>query len=218
MPRIAASWILIAPALLLGASRPSAAPEKVQLVIGTLHAAALTTSRAAGDSSDAPFFVVSVVGAHASASSVLPASGQLRIHENEALGARPVTELSLASGDSVTVVISVLEDDKASVSDDARVAAKSAGAGRATVSGASEMTRLVSPLVKQGAHWIGSATLLITNEGGATYWRRLDCLESCSVLTGPSAAALPLAKGVIGVVELSGNGGTYHMQLQATRG
>ena len=82
-----------------------------------------------------------------------------------------------------------------------------------------QATRLVAPLVKQGANWLGSVSLLVTNEGGAIYWRRLDCVMSCRVLTGPATTALPATGGqpFASTVELSGNGGTYHLALRASR-
>src|SRR5436190_15588325 len=126
---------LVLPALLLS-SGAAAPPEKVQLNIATLHAAALTTSRAAGDSTDSPFYVVAIIGPGATSRTMVPQGGQQTIRQNEAIGARPLTELSLANGDSVQILVSVLENEQAQVS---------------------------------GAHWIGSASLLLTNENGSVF-------------------------------------------------
>jgi len=151
---------------------------------------------------------------------VLPDSGQRSIRRDEALGARPLTDLTLAAGDSVQVLVSVLENATARLSDDARGAAASATPHLASPSEqVQQATRLVAPLVKQGANWLGSVSLLLTNEGGSIYWRRLDCVASCRVLAGPAASALPAPTGqpFAGTVELSGNGGTYHLALRANR-
>jgi hypothetical protein len=182
----AASWLLVVPAIVLSSSRLSAPPERVQLNVATLHAAVLTTSQAAGDSTDSPFLVVAVIGPGASSRTMLPAGEQPRIRQDGAIGARPLTELSLASGDSVQVLVSVLENAQSQIS---------------------------------GAQWIGAVSLLLTNEGGTVFWRRLDCVASCKVLTAPATTALPTtpAQPFAGVVELSGSGGTYHLALRANR-
>jgi hypothetical protein len=220
MLNTSASWIVLAPTLLLASAHASPPPEKIQLTIATLHAAALTSSRSPGDSTDAPFFVVSVIGPHASSASILPDSGPRSIRRDEQLGARPLTQLTLAGGDSIQVLVSVLESVTRQASDRAAVEAVSAKS-RATSSSeeVEQATRLVAPLLKQGANLVGSVSLLLTNEGGDVYWRRLDCLASCKVLSGPAATALPAASGQpFGTtVELSGSGGTYHLALRASR-
>jgi hypothetical protein len=208
------------PAIVLTASGASAPAERVQLSIATLHAAALTTPRAAGDSTDTPFFVMEVSGPHASTASILPESAQVSIRRDEALAARPLTELSLSAGDSIQVLVSVLEHSRTRSSTDVGLVAPLAKAhGAPAPAPADQATRLVAPLVKEGAHWLGSVSLLMTNEGGAIYWRRLDCVASCKVLTAPAATALPAPTGqpFAGIVEFSGNGGTYHLALRASR-
>lgn len=220
MSRISATWIVIAPAWYLASALALAPEEKVQLTIATLHAAALTKSRAAGDTTDAPFFVVTVAGPRANTASILPDAVRPRVPLNGALGARPLTELSLAEGDSVQVQISVLENAKADKLDDSRIAATSSKARATSVTElAKQATALIAPLLKEGAHWIGSVNLLVTNEGGAIFWRRLECVASCTVLTAPAANAMPAsnAQPFAGVVELTGNGGTYHLALRANR-
>jgi hypothetical protein len=210
------SLLLLAPAILLTAFRAVPRLEKVQLTMATLHAAALTTSRAAGDSTDAPFLVMTVSGLQPILTAILPDSGRSSIRANQAVGVHSLTEVTLAAGDSVRVLISVLENATAPTPQ-----SPTSIAAKPSTSTASrqldEATRLVAPMLKDGAHWIGSASLLLSNEGGAIYWRRLDCVASCKVLTGPSATALPSTKGAPGVVELSGSGGTYHLALQANR-
>ena len=212
------AWVMLAPLFLFAAGGSTTSVEKVQLTIATLHAAALTTPRVAGDSTDAPFFLVEIVGPHNNSASILPRSAQPNIRLNEAVGARPLTELTLAQGDSVSVLVSVLENAKVPTS--AEGAAAVTGARSASPAELSDHAkRLVAPLVKAGANWIGSVNLLLTNENGAIFWRRLDCVASCSVLTGPATTALPAsaAQPSNGVVEFSGNGGTYHLALQAAR-
>jgi hypothetical protein len=174
------------PAFALSYGRTSALPERVQLNVATLHAAALTTSQTAGDSTDSPFLVVAIIGPRASSRTMVPQEEPQRIRHDEAIGARPLTELALASGDSVQVLVSVLENAQSQVS---------------------------------GAHWIGAVSLLLTNEGGSVFWRRLDCVASCKVLSAPAASPLPAAaaQAFAGVVELSGSGGTYHLALRANR-
>lgn len=141
----AASWLLVAPGIVPSFGRASMPPERVQLNIATLHAAALTTSRTAADSTDSPFLVVAIIGPRASSSTVIPRGNERRIRQDEAIGARPLAELTLASGDSVQVLVSVLENQLSQVS---------------------------------GAHWLGSVSLLLTNEAGSVFWRRLDCVAS----------------------------------------
>jgi hypothetical protein len=183
---IAASWLLVVPAIVLSSGRSSVPPERVQLNVATLHAAALTTSQTAGDSTDSPFLVVAIIGPRASSRTIVPQGDPQRIRQDEAIGARPLTELTLANGDSVQVLISVLENAQSQIA---------------------------------GARWLGSVSLLLTNEGGSVFWRRLDCVASCKVLSAPATTALPAAptSAFAGVVELSGSGGTYHLALRANR-
>ena len=206
-------------ASVIGVFGVGAPPEKVQLTIATLHAAALTTARAPEDSLDAPFFVMSVIGPHAGASAILPEGAPLTIRRDQALGARPLTELSLADGDSVQVLLSVLENATEKGADRLRAIGLTR-ARAATMSSAERVdrvTRLIAPFVDQGAHVLGSASLIVTNERGATYWRSLECIASCKVLSGPAATPLSAASGQpsAGTLELSGHGGTYHLALQA---
>lgn len=219
MTRATAWWFVLAPTVTFASSAAVTRSEKVQLTIATLHAAALTTSRTAGDSSDTPFFVVSVVGPKANATSMLPLDAVRNIPLDGALGARPLTELTLADGDSIQVLVSVLENAKIARSDEARVAAVPArGRSHSESEQVEHAKGIVAPLVKDGAHWLGSVSLLLINEAGAVSWRRLDCVASCRVLTGPAATALQSgAQPASGVVELTGSGGTYHLALRANR-
>ena len=69
-------------------------------------------------------------------------------------------------------------------------------------------------LSRTGVHRIGAVSLLVTNEGGPLWWRRMDCVQDCAVLQGiPEGTGAPLAKPTNGVYELTGAGGTYHMNL-----
>ena len=182
MFRLSASWAVF-PALLLASGESLLPPDRVQLTIATLHAAALTTPRGTADSTDTPFFLFAVIGRNASKAAVLPDTGQLSIRHDGAVGARPLTELSLERGDSAQVLVSVLEN----------------GSG-------------------QDARALGSISLLITNEAGTVFWRRLDCVATCKVLNPPAAAGLAAGGPPVGgVVEFSGSGGTYHLALQARR-
>lgn len=213
------AWSVLA-ASVIGFSVASPPPGKVQLTIATLHAAALTTSRGAGDSLDAPFFVMSVIGPHAGARAVLPDGKPLSIRRDEALGARPLTELSLGDGDSVQVLLSVLENATEKGADRLRAADGSKDAHRLSASERAErVTQLLAPFVDQGAHVLGSGSLLLTNEGGTIYWRSLECIASCKVVSAPPATPLATkaAQPSAATLELSGHGGTYHLALQARR-
>jgi hypothetical protein len=213
-------WSLLAPLSVLGGTKPPA-PIEVRLSIATLHAAALTTARAAGDDTDSPFLLMSIIGPAGSIrASHVPTTGQLTIHLDEALGARPLTDLQLQPGDTARLLVSVLEGNRADESEESRAASAStnallhAGDGRV-----SALASALSPITTAGAHWIGSASLLVTNESGTVYWRALDCIATCKVLKGPAGALEPKGgRPTAGVVELSGDGGTYHLQLQGERG
>ena len=118
------------------------------------------------------------------------------------------------------MLVSVLENATVQMPDEARTGATSAKPRAASASEqVDQVTRLVAPLLKQGANWLGSVSLLLTNEGGSIYWRRLECVASCRVLSAPAASALPAttAQPFAATVELSGNGGTYHLALRANR-
>ena len=203
-------WLTFAAATLVvsaGVVAWSGTATEVRLSVETLHAAKLTTSRGAGDSTDSPFLLVSVGGPKGKGNSLeLPQRGHLTIHSDEALGARPLMSLHLQPGDSVRVLISALENVNVLAADESQARAASANAISA---GASTVAAALAPLTKRGAHWLGSAELLLTNEKGSTFWRSLECVATCKVLTSPLGNA-PRARGV---VELSGDGGTYHLQL-----
>jgi hypothetical protein len=201
---------------------PSHTGTKVTLTVATLHAAALTEPRAATDTVDGPYFLVSVLGPHAKTEALhLPESGHLMIHEDEALVARPLNELTLEPGDSVRLLVSVLEGKKIAGPDEVAAATASTKALALPAASRGEMlSSALAPITKDGAaHWLGSATLLVTNEAGTIYWRALECVATCKVLSGGEATpfAEPTGKAVGGVVELSGSGATYHMALKGKR-
>jgi len=192
----------------------------VHLTIATLHAAALTTPAGSGDTDDSPYLLVSVLGPGTATSSLhLPSTGHLSIHLDEALGAGPLMDLSLQPGDSVRLLVSVLEGKEVRLSDESQAAANSTKVlGQPASDRASTLTAALAPITQQDSHWLGSAALLVTNENGVIYWRGLDCIATCKVLNPPSGTALESgAKPVAGVVELTGGGGTYHLQLQSQR-
>src|SRR4051812_31225223 len=147
------------------------APTKLRVTLATLHAASLTAPRPASDSVDEPYLLVSVLGPQAKTATIhLPPTGNLTIHEDEALGARPLVDLNLEPGDTVGLLVSVLEGKRVKASDEARL--------------------------------LGSARLLLTNEGGTTYWHALECVATCKVLSGAAATVVPAsgAAPVAGVV------------------
>jgi hypothetical protein len=216
-----ALWSALGPFLLLPGGSSGPAPTEVRLTLATLHAAALTTPRATGDAEDDPYLFVSILGPGANTTTIqLPTTGHLSIHENEALGARPLVDLSLQPGDSVRLLVSVLEATRVQPSDEAQAATASTSVlAQSPAARASLLAPALVPVTSQGAHWLGSAVLLLTNEGGATYWRTLECVATCKVLKAPAGTALAPAAGapIAGVVELSGDGGTYHLQVQGQR-
>jgi hypothetical protein len=218
---------LFAPVIMLTATpaapatQPVPVAAKVRLTIATLHAAVLTAPRAETDSVDQPYFLVSIAGPRGSASMLqLPGEGHLRIHRDEALGARPLVELSLEPGDSVRVLVSVLVSGLSGGVHGAeeRAAADASTHALANASSplADQLKTAMSPITATGARWLGSSELVIANDDGTVHWRALRCLVSCRVVSGQATAALDVANArQQGVVELSGGGGTYHMQLRA---
>ena len=198
---------------------PAPAPSHVSISLATLHAAALTTARGSTDQADAPYFLVSVVGPRVSSSARLPAGARFGIVNNGIVQPTELQRLELAPGDSVRVVISVLEAESGELAPetDAAKAATLALSGlpRPLLDPAGPaLGPTVAGLQGAGAHWIGAVSLLLTNEGGSPYWRRMECAQDCEVLQGlPGAAGAALTGPVNGVFELRGAGGTYHMQL-----
>jgi hypothetical protein len=193
-------------------------PSRVRLTLATLHAAALTTPRAATDSVDGPYFLVSILGPHAKAEAIhLPATGHLTIHEDEALGARDLVDLHLEPGDTVRLLVSVLEGKKTiAPQETAAASASTAALSQPAAARGAIVSSALAPVTKDGAHWLGSAALLLTNENGTVYWRALECVSTCKVLSGAGSRAFATSGSgtIAGVVELSGSGATYHMQLQ----
>ena len=196
-------------------------PAELRLTIATLHAAALTTPRDTKDLSDAPYFVVTILGPKTEmATEHLPRDGRLRIRLDEALGARPLASVRLEPGDSARVLVSVLEGAQLGAKDEARAAVASTKAmNQSAEAEAALLPAVLAPITEKGAHWLGSVELLLTNENGTTYWRALECVATCKVLNPPKARALAVedSSPMNGVVELSGAGGTYHLQLESRR-
>jgi hypothetical protein len=207
-------------AFLLGANPAhDPAPASIKVDIATLHAAALTTARASGDASDAPYLLVSIVGPGSrSESRHLPDGAHLALEENQAAGTMALGAISLEPGDSVRVLISILEADSLTLGTESGAAAAATEALKSARGAPSEAiaSAAIAPLTRAGVHWIGAASLLLTNEEGTARWRAYDCVKSCQVLQAPSDAGLA-AKATNGVVELSGDGGTYHMQIAVRR-
>lgn len=202
------------------ASRPSAATIKVD--IATLHAAALTKARTSTDASDGAYLLVSIVGPGSTSESVhLPDGAHVTLQENQAIAPMKLSTFVLEPGDSVRMVVSILEADQLSLPEElqAAVATTSAMSASRAKPGADLVTTALAPLTALQAHWIGSASLLLTNEGGTARWSGFDCLKSCSVLQPVSEGALAenATRAAAGVVEMSGSAGTYHMQVTMKR-
>jgi hypothetical protein len=209
----------------LGMTEPSHEPRAatttspVELRIATLHAAALTSPNTLQDSVDAPYLLVSVVGPRTKSHALtLPSEGHWRVHRDEALGARALETLRLGDGDSVRVLVTVMEGGQADHAVEDRAATEAASGLSAN---GRERDRIVSdavePLLSRGARWVGSATLLLTREAGVSYWRGLDCVTSCKVISGAASQSLTTSGSAApsGVLELSGSGATYHLKLEA---
>lgn len=198
---------------------PAPAPRRAQLTVATIHAAALSTPRSPTDSMDEPFLLVSQLGpAAAHATARLPEAAHLGIREDQALGAQPLLALGLEPGDSVRLLLTLLEGPGVDLQQEAAVAA----AGNAVLMAdrgqqLQLLTAATAPLTAAGAHWLGSFAVLLTNEGGTLRWRGLECLATCTVLAAPSSPDLPAppAQAIGGVVELTGSGATYHLNLRS---
>ena len=90
---------------------PVVAAAQIQLGMRTLHAALLSAARTPSDSADAPYLLVTVFGPGTANSDMqMPAANtHWAIRKNEAKGATPLTLLNLAPGDSVRVLLTLLE-------------------------------------------------------------------------------------------------------------
>jgi hypothetical protein len=150
----------------------------------------------------------------------VPATAHLSVHQDQALGPRPLVTLSLQPGDSIRLLVTLLEGDRVQLPAETDAAtAATAVLAQPSEARAALLAPALAPVTEHGAHWLGSVALLLTNEGGTTYWRAFECVATCRVLKAPGTGALaeksvaPLA----GVVEFSGAGGTYHLQLQGQR-
>jgi hypothetical protein len=227
MPKVLTTTAIALTTLGLGAAATytPAPAAQVSLDLATLHAAALSASRGAGDSTDAPYILVSIVeGAGRSATMELPATGHFTIHLDQALGATPITKLDLQPGDSVRVLLSVLEANDAANNElpvaTATTRTLTEQKWRFANPAASVVTPALAPLTGAGAHWLGSASILLLNKNGIPVFGSFDCVQSCKVLASPAKDAVGAevdAGGASGVVELSGASGTYHMKLSAKR-
>jgi hypothetical protein len=221
IPRVVTRGTALAALLSVAIARETdhTAEATVQLNVRTMHAAALSTARSASDAVDAPYLLVSTLGPRdtRAASRLNADSAHRMIRLDQALSPQPLSTLRLQPGDSVRVLVSLMEgDSRAGAADDAAANASLTALASASAQRVTDLQRALAPLASRGDHWLGSAMLLVTNEGGKTYWRTLDCLASCKVLsrpTSPELAAAPTA----GVLELTGAGATYHMQLSGQR-
>ena len=203
-------------------------PATLALNLTTIHAAVLSSARGPADSTDAPYLLVSIHGtggrteAHA-----LPAGGHWAMRWNEAITGMPIASISLEPGDSVRVLLSVLEDSVAHPGElqvaTAMSSAMASESALLTPPVPSLVTKSLAPLTSRGAFLLGSASLLLTNDGGTTYWTSLDCVASCVVVQPPAAGGSPTvlaeaaARPASGLVELSGASGTYHFQVALRR-
>jgi hypothetical protein len=65
---------------------------------------------------------------------------------------------------------------------------------------------------------IGAFKLVLTNTADALTWRSLECTCLCSVLADPASRVVAAGgAAVAGVVELTGAGGIFHVNLQGLR-
>ena len=194
-------------------------PARISLELATLHVAGLTSARTADDKTDAPYLLVSVLRTGGRTSVRLPATGRWRLTEDAVVQPTVMDILELAPGDSARVVISVLESEATELAPEVAGATASTTALSAMAhpfldpAGAAVAPVLVS-LGQAGSRRIGVVSVLLTNEGGVTWWRRMECVEDCAVLKGLTpAAGASLATTTNGGFELNGAGGTYHLNL-----
>ena len=89
--------------LLLGLGFTAPALARVAIELATLHVAGLTTAHGAGDETDAPDFLISVIRPHGHGSAHLPASGHWRLAENAVVTPTAVDLLELAPNEGGTV-------------------------------------------------------------------------------------------------------------------
>jgi hypothetical protein len=204
------------------------APAKLTLDMATIHAAALSSARGPADSTDAPYLLVSILGTGGrTEAKALPATGHWAMRFDQAINGMPITSITLQPGDSVRILFSVLEDSASHPGElQAATATSNAMASkRALVSPPvpSLVTEALAPLTSRGAFLLGSASLLLTNEGGTTYWNSLDCITNCEVVRPPAEAgsratlAETATRPVTGLVELTGASSTYHFQVALKR-
>lgn len=210
-----------------GASAPAAAVQprlqaQIQLDMATLHAAALSKARSARDSLDAPYLLVTMLGPGTMQTSMqMPAASKhWSIRQDEAKGAAPLTSVIVQPGDSVRVLFTLLEAEQVDAASEASVGTMLTKLDRNAVQQAKSLAPALSVLTNRGATWIGSATMLLTNEGGKPYWRALDCVSTCKVSNSPlkaSTATELTPSATAAVIELNGNSATYHLQVTAKR-
>jgi hypothetical protein len=201
-------------------------PATLNLDLTTIHAAVLSSARGDADSADAPYLLISIAGSSGSTQArTLPGSGHWNLRADQAITGLPIASISLEPGDSVRILLSALED-RAATPDELEIASATTVAMAKQRSWSSPLeetmvTAALTPLTSRGVHWLGSASLLVTNQGGTAYWTRLDCIASCAVLRSPAqnggAVLSETAGPASGVVELTGASGTYHVQVALRR-
>ena len=138
-----------------------------------------------------------------------------------------MTSLSIAPGDSVRVLFTVLEGGQVDAATEATATnalakLKLTSGANSAAQNASAVASTLTSFTSRGTNLIGSAAMLLTNEDGKTYWRALDCVNACSVSSSPvrasgSELSTQSAGGLSAIVELSGNKSTYHLKVDAKR-
>lgn len=216
---LSATLLAIVAAAPLAAVQPRSAALSVQVNVATLHAPTLTSARGGDDRADQPYLLASILGpGTATRTARLPDDGHLSIQLDEAVKARPLVSLSIAPGETARVVIAALEGPRTDVALEGRVAAASTALPNETPSAlGARLAAVMAPLTAREDHWLGSALLDIANEAGTLRWRTFACLATCEVLSAPDASTAP-GKPLAGVLELSGAGGTYHLQIETRTG
>ncbi|MGV3710943.1 MAG: hypothetical protein ACO1Q7_19120 [Gemmatimonas sp.] len=205
---------------------PLARAAEVQLGMATLHAAALSEARSTRDSSDSPFLIVTTLGSGSSSGSSqqFPSAHQhWAIRFDQVQAAPLLSTIALGASDSVRVLVTLLEGDQPNAAEEdaaGQALAKLRATSRETMK--SEVAAALAGLTRGGVHWIGTATLLLTNVDGRTAWRAAECVMTCSVvnsLVQGGGSNLPAdATGPLNTVfELTGGKATYHLNLTARR-
>jgi hypothetical protein len=224
---------IVLPTMLAAAApapRQHAEAGRITVNLATLHVARLSTARSSGDSADSPFLLLSLLQTSTpSLTRRVPDDAPWRLRTDAAVPSTPLLSMALSPGDTACVLVSVMEREAPGSPRDTALASASAQqlrrSGAPLLGPASGiLASSLGQLTPDGANWIGSVSLLVTNEAGTIHWRRMECVQYCSVLQGPPDAASGMVvapagghpPAAIGVFELTGDSAIYHLAVSMT--